>query len=173
MMSTFPMVFGDINPKSTKLNWIEQAQTKASNLLQHLQQDERFAPEHAGQPQYRAQIAELEKQLMDFLSTLDSTAQSDLGSSPTTLHADFLQFVVDRLTDVFMQFRTKEDVRRVSSGGVYGAFPEFIRASAQPYLMINYQKYRLKPKQYEKLDRQIQNAVARIAGNFEQYHRQK
>lgn len=161
MISTFSITFGDVNPQTSKSEWLRQAKSKSGNLLDHVCKEERLIPEISVSPDYLSQVHELETHLNRFISTLETLEKLGGDNPPTTVHSDYLQFVVNRLTEVFVQFRSRHEVKRSSASGVYGIYPDFIRIAAKPYLTVNYRKYRLNPERYEKLDRQIQAAVAR------------
>lgn len=173
MIATFPDFFGGINSKSAKQQWIRQTSASVSGLLRQLRGADDYLPETLSNPGFRHSLAAVLRDL-EKIQTVISTMPEDAPAGPTaTLHSDYLQFTVDRLTEVFAQFRPASEIKRSYSDGAYGMFPDFIRAAGRPYLMVNHERFRLSPTRYEKLDRQIQNAIARSKGNYEQYHRKK
>ena len=160
MIETFKFSFGGVSSKSEKKIWIKSSIARSSALIGTLSDADIFVPEPYTEAAFDlSDILDLQKRLEEFRAYLQTIDSSALDPRPTTMHADYLQFVVNRMTDVFLQFRPVSEVKRSFDGdGVYGVFPEFIRAAAKPYLLKNYPKYRLNVTRYEKLDRQIQRA---------------
>lgn len=95
--------------------------------------------------------------LLDLVQAVSDTPAED---GAATAHAITMQLVVDGMTEVFIDLRGLEDVKRsASSRHIDGQYPEFIRASARPLLSACYSKLSNVPKRYENLNRQIQTAV--------------
>lgn len=108
------------------------------------------------------------KNLTDFIELLESASNAlESSSSPSaeaektkTQHIQYMQYVVDQMTAVFIHFRKAEAVKRsYDSEGVFGDFPEFIRAASLPTLTAFYRGFSEKPKHKKNLNVQIQAAV--------------
>lgn len=86
------------------------------------------------------------------------------GKRFPTQHSQYLQYVVDQMTKVFINFCDLESVKRSSDEeGTYGMFPDFIRKAAAPCLMAYYQRFADNKDKYFLLDAQIQDAVKRAS----------
>ena len=84
--------------------------------------------------------------------------------SDETAKAQTVQKVVDGMTEVFIDVRGRANVKRiVSSPGVYGEFPDFIRESAGHFLRACYLDYRKNSQKNEMLNRQIQRTVSKYS----------
>lgn len=95
--------------------------------------------------------------LQDLLRAVEKQP-NETGES--TSHAQLLQRVVDGMTEVFIDFVGPKHVsRQVSGRHVDGAFPEFVRAAAWPFLKVYYPKLVTSNRETPKLNRQIQQAV--------------
>ena len=160
VIETFKLSFGGVSSRTDKKNWIKSSISYSSALIATLGDADIFAPEpYTKSASDLSDILDLQKRLEAFRAYLQSIDGSTLDPRPATMHSDYLQFVVNRMTEVFLQFRPVSDIKRSSDQDrVYGTFPDFIRAAAKPYLMTNYYKYRANPDRYESLDRQIQRA---------------
>lgn len=72
-----------------------------------------------------------------------------------------MQAVVNGMTEVFIDIRGLEHVKRsASEGKIDGEYPEFIRASARPIFATYYARFAKDPTKLENLNRQIQRAVS-------------
>lgn len=117
----------------------------------------------------RRQSFQLMQQLDEFIPLLEAVkpVKEDLKDTKLkTLHMQYLQFVVDRMTDVFVHFRSVEVVKRISyDSGTHGEYPDFVRAAAIPTLEAFYPGFAENPRRPDKLDVQIQDAVSRYRPN--------
>ena len=174
IIETFKFNFGGVSSRTDKKVWIKSSIAHSSALIATLSDADIFAPEPYTKSAFDlSDIMDLQKRVEEFRAYLQSIDASTLDPRSTTTHADYLQFVVNRITDVFLQFRPISDVNRTSGpGGVYGMYPDFIRAASKPYLLKNYPKYRLNISRYEKLDRQIQRAQSDVAARAQRQREQ-
>lgn len=100
----------------------------------------------------------------DLRLLLSAVEKFQQGVEGGTNHSQTLQTIVDVLTEVFIDFVGIEDVKRVAfDKDVDGLFPEFIRTAAKPLVAVHYPKSAASKRNVEKLNRQIQEAVARYA----------
>lgn len=84
-----------------------------------------------------------------------------MGQPNRTAHSQSLQIVVNGMTEVFISFVGVEHVKRTTFGKhVDGPFPEFIRKAANPFLTVYYPKLASSKRRVDKLNSQIQEAVA-------------
>jgi hypothetical protein len=73
-----------------------------------------------------------------------------------------LQVVVDALTEVFIDIVGIEHVKRTAFGqDIDGLFPDFIREASKPFMAVHYPNSTASKRSVEKLNTQIQEAVAR------------
>jgi len=160
-IATFTNNFGGVSAPTDQIDWVRAASTRVHRLVEHLKAANDFLPEQVGQEAYDLRdVIALMSALERFEKYLSSLNLKTLQKRGKTMHADYLEFVVRRLSEVFQQFRSADEITRVFDGeGISGIFPDFIRAAARPYLMAHHPKYRLNPKRYEKLDRPIQAVV--------------
>jgi hypothetical protein len=117
----------------------------------------RFVP--ASEMRLRVQEADAAvSNLLELIQAVSGTPK-DVGAA--TAHAETMQAVVNGMTEVFIDIRGLEYVKRsASEGRIDGEFPEFIRASARPLLAAYYSKFVKDPTKLENLNRQIQRAVS-------------
>lgn len=117
----------------------------------------RFVP--AAEMRQRVQEADAAvSNLVELVQAVSGTPK-DVGVA--TAHAETMQAVVTGMTEVFIDIRGLEHVKRsASEGKIDGEFPEFIRASARPLLAAYYSKFVKDPTKLENLNRQIQRAVS-------------
>lgn len=81
-----------------------------------------------------------------------------------TNHAQVLQLIVDAMTEVFIDIVGIEHVKRTAFGkDIDGLFPDFIREAAKPFMVVHYPKSTASKRSVEKLNAQIQEAVARYS----------
>lgn len=81
-----------------------------------------------------------------------------------TNHAQTLQLVVDAMTEVFIDIVGTEHVKRTAfEKDIDGLFPDFIREAAKPFLAVYYPRSTASKRSVEKLNAQIQEAVARYS----------
>lgn len=81
-----------------------------------------------------------------------------------TNHAQTLQLVVDAMAEVFIDIVGIEDVKRTAfEKDIDGLFPDFIREAAKPFLAVHYPRSTASKRSVEKLNAQIQEAVARYS----------
>lgn len=81
-----------------------------------------------------------------------------------TNHAQTLQLVVDAMTEVFIDIVGLKEVKRTAfEKDIDGLFPDFIREAAKPFLAVHYPKLKASKRSVEKLNAQIQEAVARYS----------
>jgi len=81
-----------------------------------------------------------------------------------TNHAQTLQLFVDAMTEVFIDIVGTEHVKRTAfEKDIDGLFPDFIREAAKPFLAVYYPKLTASKRSVEKLNAQIQEAVARYS----------
>lgn len=106
--------------------------------------------------------------LEEFISLAEDTAKESANSkSPPaveeqskTQHSQYLQYVVDQMTAVFIHFRSAKAVKRSNDGKeTYGEFPEFVRTASIPALTVFYNGFAEDRNRYENLNVQIQEAV--------------
>jgi hypothetical protein len=96
--------------------------------------------------------------LQFLLHGVKETSEAPLGG---TSHSQTLQVVVDGMTEVFIDLVGIEHVNRTAfEKDIDGMFPEFIRAAALPFLRVHYEKPSSSERSIEKLNKQIQQAVA-------------
>lgn len=97
--------------------------------------------------------------LRQLLGAVEKSAEKIEGG---TNHAQTLQYVVDAMTEVFIDIVGIEQVKRTAFGSdIDGLFPEFIRTASRPFLAIHYPKSTESKRSVEKLNKQIQEAVVR------------
>jgi hypothetical protein len=171
VIETFTLSFGGVSSRTDKKIWIKSSIAQSSALIATMSDANMFAPEPYTPSAFDvSDILDLQRRLEAFRAYLQSIDELTLDPRPSTMHADYLQFIVDRMTEVFLKFKPISDIKRSSDPErVYGAFPDFIRAAAKPYLMKSYPRYRAHPARYEKLDRQIQRAQKDAASRARRY----
>jgi hypothetical protein len=112
----------------------------------------------------RKRVERARDAIEDLQLLLRAVEMSQEGVEGGTNHFQTLQTIVDVLTEVFIDFVGIEDVKRVAfEKDIDGLFPEFIRTAAKPLVAVHYPKSAASKRSVEKLNRQIQQAVARYA----------
>ena len=109
----------------------------------------------------RKRIQETETAVSNLLELVQAVSGAPKDAGSATAHAETMQAVVNGMTEVFIDFRGLEHVKRsASEGKIDGEYPEFIRASARPLLAAYYTRFAKDPTKLENLNRQIQRAVS-------------
>lgn len=117
----------------------------------------RFVPAAA----MRQRVQEADAAVSNLLELVQAVSGTPRDVGVATAHAETIQAVVNGMTEVFIDIRGLEHVKRsASEGKIDGEFPEFIRASARPLLAAYYSKFVKDPTKLESLNRQIQTAVS-------------
>ncbi|SFR35102.1 hypothetical protein SAMN04488005_0761 [Yoonia tamlensis] len=99
--------------------------------------------------------------LRQLLGAVEKSAEKTEGG---TNHAQTLQLIVDAMTEVFIDIVGIQHVKRTAfEKDIDGLFPEFIREAAKPFLAVHYPKLKASKRSVEKLNAQIQEAVARYS----------
>lgn len=120
-------------------------------------QPSRFVPAS----EMRKRVQETEVALSNLLELVRAVSDEPKEIGVATGHSETMQVVVNGMTEVFIEFRGLEHVKRsASEGNIDGEYPEFVRASARPLLAAYYSKFAKAPKKLENLNRQIQRAVS-------------
>ncbi|MGB0661273.1 MAG: hypothetical protein ACPGNV_14000 [Mangrovicoccus sp.] len=102
--------------------------------------------------------------ISDLRQLLGAVEKSTEKIEGGTNHAQTLQLVVDAMTEVFIDIVGIEDVKRTAfEKDIDGLFPDFIREAAKPFLAVYYPKSTVSKRSVEKLNAQIQEAVARYS----------
>lgn len=109
----------------------------------------------------RLRVQEANAAMSNLLELVQAVRGTPKGVGVATSHAETMQAVVNGMTEIFIDIRGLENVKRSASGGhIDGEYPEFIRASARPLLAAYYSKFAKDPTKLENLNRQIQRAVS-------------
>lgn len=109
----------------------------------------------------RLRVQEADAAVSNLLELVQAVRGTPKDVGVATAHAETMQAVVNGMTEVFIDIRGLEHVKRsASEGKIDGEFPEFIRASARPLLAAYYSKFVKDPAKLENLNRQIQRAVS-------------
>lgn len=172
LLSVFDFVGGAATP-AQKLAWAAKIDDLSRRLMAALADSDdllssvvirsgkgkssRFVPAS----EMRKRIQETETAVSNLLELVQavSGAPKDVGSA--TAHAETMQAVVNGMTEVFIDFRGLEHVKRsASEGKIDGEYPQFIRASARPLFAAYYTRFAKDPTKLENLNRQIQRAVS-------------
>jgi len=172
LLSVFDFVGGAATP-AQKLAWAAKIDDLSRRLIAGLAnsddllssvvvrpekgQSSRFVPAS----EMRKRIEETETAVSNLLELVQAVSgvPKDVGSA--TAHSETMQAVVNGMTEVFIDIRSLEHVKRSASyGHIDGEYPEFIRASARPLLAAYYSKFAKDPTKLENLNRQIQTAVS-------------
>lgn len=123
-------------------------------------QSSRFVPAS----EMRKRVQETEVAVSNLLELVGAVRNDPKETGVATGHTETMQAVVNGMTEVFIDFRGLEHVKRsASEGKIDGEYPEFVRASARPLLAAYYSKFIKAPKKFENLDRQIQRAVSQFS----------
>ncbi len=172
---TFKFVGGPA-PRGKKLAWRNKVLKQAKALKATLTNSEDFHQTRTKRSKASNSVtfvpsSKITNQVNSTLEDLNKLiVQIDFEEPPEeqgpTFHSNYLQFVVDGMTEVFIHFRGRADVKRnVFGEHVDGEFPEFIRAAAAPCLNAYYNGFASNPKSPKKLNAQIQEAVRKYS-NF-------
>lgn len=172
LLSVFDFVGGAATP-AKKLAWAAKIDDLSRRLMAGLAdsddllssvvvrpekgQSSRFVPAS----EMRKRVEETENAVSNLLELVQTVSgvPKDVGS--TTAHSETMQAVVNGMTEVFIDIRGLEHVKRSASyGHIDGEYPEFIRSSARPLLTAYYSKFAKDPTKLENLNRQIQTAVS-------------
>lgn len=180
---TFQFVGGPASP-SKKRNWRAKAISQALSLKRTLvgssdnystvslkKEDGKgvtITPSSVVGNKVQSVISELEDLTGLLEQVEDSSHKKPLldedGKPFPTQHSQYLQYVVDQMTKVFIKFCGLESVKRSSDDeGTYGVFPDFIRIAAAPCLMAFYQRYADDLERPFLLNAQIQDAVKKAS----------
>ncbi len=109
----------------------------------------------------RLRVQEANAAMSNLLELVQAVRGTPKGVGEATAHAETMQAVVNGLTEIFIDIRGLENVKRsASEGKIDGEYPEFIRVSARPLLAAYYSKFAKDPTKLENLNRQIQTAVS-------------
>ncbi|WP_164658406.1 hypothetical protein [Tropicibacter sp. Alg240-R139] len=102
--------------------------------------------------------------ISDLRQLLGAVEKSTEKIEGGTNHAQTLQLVVDAMTEVFIDIVGIEHVKRTAfREDIDGLFPDFIREASKPFLAVQYPKSTASQRSVEKLNTQIQEAVARYS----------
>jgi hypothetical protein len=100
----------------------------------------------------RLRVQEANAAMSNLLELVQAVSGTPKGTGEATAHAETMQAVVNGMTEIFIDFRGHENVKRSASGGhIDGEYPEFIRASARPLLTAYYSKFGKDPTKLENL----------------------
>lgn len=114
----------------------------------------------------RRRVQSVETAVSALLELVQSVSEATRNEGAATSHAETMQLVVNGMTEVFIDFRGIERVKRTAtSNHIDGEFPEFVRASARPILAAYYSKFSKDPTKFGNLNRQIQTAVSVYRSN--------
>lgn len=170
LLSVFDFVGGGATP-AQKHAWAEKIDTLSRRLSSELSASNdlvssvvirsgtttRFVPAS----EMRRRVKETKAAIAALSELVQAVSNVPKEDFEETGHAETMQAVVNGMTEVFIDFKGIENVKRsASSGHIDGVFPEFIRAAARPFLIASYARFARDPKRLEKLNRQIQKAVA-------------
>ncbi|GAA6180122.1 hypothetical protein NBRC116594_15600 [Shimia sp. NS0008-38b] len=172
LLSVFDFVGGSATP-AQKLAWAAKIDDLSRRLMAGLadsddllssvvvrigkEKSSRFVPAS----EMRKRVKQTEATVSNLLELVQavSGAPKDVGAA--TAHAETMQAVVNGITEVFIDIRGLEHVKRsASEGKIDGEYPEFIREAARPLLAAYYSKFSKDSTNLENLNRQIQRAVS-------------
>lgn len=171
LLSVFEFVGGAATP-AQKRDWAEKIEKLSCRLVAGLADSDdllssvvvRTGKEKSSHffpaSEMRRRVQETEAAVANLLELVQAVSGAPKEDGVATAHAETMQAVVNGVTEVFIDIRGLEHVKRsASEGKIDGEYPEFIRAAARPFLAASYTKFAKAPTKFENLNRQIQRAV--------------
>ena len=172
LLSVFDFVGGAATP-AQKHSWAAKVDDLSQRLMTALADSDDLLSSVVVRPEkghssrfvpaseMRKRVQETEAAVSDLRELVRAVRDEPKANGVPTGHAETMQAVVNGMTEVFIEFRGLEHVKRsASEGKIDGEYPEFVRASARPLLTAYYSKFAKASKKFENLNRQIQRAVS-------------
>jgi len=160
---------GGINLKNPKKRWTNNVLTTGRRLVGLLEEfdankplvEDEFEAEALGE--FGEFLIGTSLDVAEFIDEFEYRIKNPISITSSTAHSLYLRRCVLYFTDVFLNYRSENEITRVySRKKVDGLFPEFIRMSAVPFLKVNYKKANKCPEKFGNLNRQIQHVVTMV-----------